>query len=234
MAPFFIGIKVSLIFMSLTLTPILIAARKPPATTEALQPFTLVWDGTERSYFVHYPGDKPPPNPKPVLFVLHGGGGADAEEMARRTGINRIADREDFLVVYPMGIDGQWNDGRGKTFRQAKDNTHVDDVGFIGEVIHTLVRKGHADPSRIYVMGLSNGGMMTYRLGIELGDRLAAIAAVIANLPENIAQRKPVRALPVLIMNGTEDPMMPWNGGAVRVLGREFGSVLSTEQTVRY
>jgi polyhydroxybutyrate depolymerase len=231
-----IGIRHLVVSWGLTLALAIgmLGASQPPATTETLQQFTLVWDGAERSYFVHYPGNKPPAKPKPVVFVLHGGGGADAEEMARRTGLNRLADREDFLVVYPMGIDGQWNDGRGKTFRQAKDNTHVDDVGFIGTVIHTFICKGHADPSRIYVMGLSNGGMMTYRLGVELGDRLAAIAAVIANLPENIAQRKPVRGLPVLIMNGTDDPMMPWNGGAVRVLGREFGSVLSTEQTVRY
>jgi hypothetical protein len=83
-------------------------------------------------------------------------------------------------------------------------------------------------------MGLSNGGMMTYRAGIELGGRLAAIASVIANLPENLAAKRPARPLPVLIMNGTEDPMMPWNGGPVRVLGNEYGTVLSTDATVRY
>jgi polyhydroxybutyrate depolymerase len=195
---------------------------------------TIKWQNRERVYHVHYPNNRLPDTPKAVMFVLHGGGGADAHEMASRTGINRIADREDFIAVYPAGVDGQWNDGRGKTFRRAQDNTDVDDVGFIAAVIDALVRKGHADPQRIYVMGLSNGGMMTYRLGIELGDKLAAIAAVIANLPEKIAGRKPVRPLPVLIMNGTDDPMMPWNGGAVRVLGGEYGTVLSTERTVRY
>jgi polyhydroxybutyrate depolymerase len=203
----------------------------PPAD---LEPFTLTRDGRVRTYSVHYPSNRPPAAPKPVVFALHGGGGADAEEMARRTGLNRIADREDFLVVYPQGVDGQWNDGRGKTFRRAVDNRDVDDVKFISDVIDELVGKKQADPSRVYVMGLSNGGMMTYRLGIELGHRLAAIASVIANLPENIAAQKPARPLPVLIMNGTDDPMMPWNGGPVTVLGKTYGTVLSTDRTVRY
>jgi polyhydroxybutyrate depolymerase len=191
-------------------------------------------DGIPRVVFLHFPGNIPPSGPKPVVLVLHGGGGADAEEMAKRTGMNDIADREGFIAAYPQGVDGQWNDGRGKTFRRAKDNTGVDDVGFIAAVIRDLTGKGEGAPARVYAMGLSNGGMMTYRLGIELGDRLAAIAAVIANLPENLAGKTPVRPLPVLVMNGTEDPMMPWNGGPVKVLGNEYGTVLSTDRTVRF
>jgi polyhydroxybutyrate depolymerase len=222
------------VIVPVVLGPLLVGAEIHEATPAQLKRFTLVCDDRERTYFVHYPASKLPAEPKAVVFVLHGGGGADAQEMARRTGMNHIADREDFIVVYPQGIDGQWNDGRGKTFRRPTDNRDVDDVRFISAVIDELVGKKLADPSRVYVMGLSNGGMMTHRLGIELGHRLAAIAPVIANLPENIATQKPTRPLPVLIMNGTDDPMMPWNGGPVRVLGREYGTVLSTDHTVRY
>ncbi len=200
----------------------------------ALERRSFTLQGRERTYFVHFPPNRSAIEAKPVVFVLHGGGGADAQEMAKRTGMNAIADREGFIAVYPYGVDGQWNDGRGKTFRRAKDNTGVDDVGFISAIIDELIASVKADPRRIYVVGLSNGGMMTYRLGIELGDRLAAIAAIIANLPANLAGRTPVRPLPVLIMNGTADPMMPWDGGPVRVLGREYGEVLSTAETVRY
>lgn len=200
----------------------------------ALERHSLSFQGRERVYFVHAPPNQSETEGKPVVFVLHGGGGADAEEMAKRTGMNSIADREAFLVVYPYGVDGQWNDGRGRTFRRAKDNANVDDVGFISAILDELIRSGKADAHRIYVVGLSNGGMMTYRLGIELGDRLSAIAAIIANLPANLAGQKPVRPLPVLIMNGTADPMMPWDGGSVRVLGGEYGEVLSTADTVRY
>ncbi len=195
---------------------------------------TLSHGGLERAYAVHYPRNKQPVFRKPLVFVLHGGGGADARTMARRTGMNGIADREDFIVVYPAGVDGQWNDGRGKTFRGAKENAAVDDVGFLSALIDLFVQQGQADAVRIYAMGLSNGGMMTYRLGIELGHRLAAIAAVIANMPEKISSLRASRPLSVLIMNGTADPMMPWNGGPVRVFGKEYGNVLSTDETVRY
>ncbi|MDH7568274.1 MAG: PHB depolymerase family esterase [Armatimonadota bacterium] len=213
---------------------LLLPLRVEGVQTQELQRRTLTHDGRDRVYFVHFPGNQPPAAPKPTLLVLHGGGGASAAEMARRTGMNRIADREGFVVVYPAGVNGVWNDGRGASFRRARGNADVDDVGFIRRLIATLTERGEADPARVYVMGASNGGMMAYRLGIELGDQLAAIAAVIANLPVNLAHRKPVRPLPVLIMNGTDDPMMPWNGGPVRVWGREFGTVLSTERTVRY
>jgi len=224
---------VPLMFFGWGVTMYMVVATQRETSSELVRQ-TLQWQNRERVYHVRYPNHQRPDTPKALVFVLHGGGGADAQQMAHRTGMNRIADREDFITVYPAGVDGQWNDGRGKTFRRAQGNTDVDDVGFIATVIATLVRKRHADPNRIYAMGLSNGGMMTYRLGIELGDQLAAIAAVIANLPENISGQRPVRPLPVLIMNGTDDPMMPWNGGPVRVLGGEYGTVLSTERTVQY
>ncbi len=195
---------------------------------------TMPFQGRQRTFYIYSPSSQTTRTVRPVVFLLHGGGGADAHEMAKRTGIQSIADREDFLVVYPYGVDGQWNDGRGKTFRRAEDNTDVDDVGFISAILDDLIRSGSVDRQRIYVVGLSNGGMMTYRLGIELGHRLTAIAAIIANLPANLAGKKPVRPIPVLIMNGTADPMMPWNGGPVRVLGKEYGEVLSTAATVKY
>ncbi len=184
--------------------------------------------GRERTYETFDPA---PGKTKPVVFALHGGGGADISE---RTCWNEIAEREGLLMVYPCGMDGQWNDGRGKTFRQAKDNTQVDDTAFISAILDELIASGRADARKVYVVGVSNGGMMTYRLGIEMGHRIAAVAAIVANLPANLAKKKPIRPLPILIMNGTDDPMMPWNGGQVRVLGRTYGEVLSTEQTVNF
>jgi len=194
---------------------------------------TLTHGGRRRSYSLHLPGNAVPVRPLPVLFVLHGGDGAGAQVMASGSGYNEIADRENFIVVYPFGLQGQWNDGRGKSFRR-RDNSSVDDVGFIGAVIDELFREFSIDRRRVYVMGVSNGGMMTLRLGIELGDRVAAIAAVVANLPDRLASARPVRPLPVLIMNGTRDPLVPWKGGAVRVFGKDYGDVLSTESTVAF
>lgn len=205
-----------------------VATTSPKLSKHALRHGELT-----RTYHLHAPAGAAA-QPRPVVFVLHGGGGTDAQEMERRLGFAQLGEREGFITVYPAGVDGQWNDGRGKTFRRAKGNTDVDDVGFIGAIIDGLIKDGRADPDRVYVVGFSNGGMMTYRLGIELGDKLAAIAAGVANLPTNLRDKTPAHALPVLIMNGDNDPMMPWRGGEVRVLGRAYGTVLSTEATVDF
>jgi polyhydroxybutyrate depolymerase len=191
------------------------------------------YQGIARSYYVQLPDNAMPSAPLPVLFVLHGGDGADAKMMAAGTGYNKISDREKFIAVYPYGVDGQWNDGRGRTFRR-NDNACINDVGFIEEATDRIAKEFPVDAGRIYVMGASNGGMMALRLGIELGDRLAAIAAVIANLPVNLASARPARPLPVLIMNGTKDPLIPWQGGELRLFGRNFGKLISTEETVAF
>jgi len=196
---------------------------------------TLQFEGQERSYYLHLPPDYNAASRLPVVFVLHGGGRADGDEVAGRTGYNKIADREGIIVVYPNGVDAQWNDGRGKTFRKARDNTDVDDVAYISSLIDRVIRDYRGDASRIYVTGLSNGGMMTFRLGCEISDKLAAIAPVIANIPENIIGTcTPESPLPVLLMNGTADPLMPWNGGAVGFLGKKMGEVVSTADSVSF
>ncbi len=208
-------------------------ANPPGDTGLSLQ--TLQFDGLERSYYLHVPPGDNTASRVPVVFVLHGGGRADGDEVAARTGYNRIADREGFIVVYPNGVDARWNDGRGRTFRRASDNTGIDDVGFIAALIERMIRDDKGDSSRIYVTGLSNGGMMTLRLGCEISETLAAIAPVIANIPENlIGTCQPEAPLPVLLMNGTEDPLVPWDGGPVGFLGKKMGEVVSTAETVSF
>ena len=104
---------------------------------EAFLERTLDFEGITRSYFMHLPNNVMPSAPLPVLFILHGGDGAGAETMAAGTGYNRIADREMFIAVYPYGVDGQWNDGRGKTFRK-RSFAGADDTGFISAAIDRI------------------------------------------------------------------------------------------------
>lgn len=196
---------------------------------------TLVHDGRERSYYLHLPAGAARPERRPVVIVLHGGGRTAGDDLARRTGYNRIADREGFIAVYPNGVGARWNDGRGPTFRQGRESAAVDDVGFIAGLIDAVLRRYRGDPRRVYVTGLSNGGMMTLRLGCELGRRLAAIAPVIAAMPlEVLRSCRPDAPLPVLVMNGTGDPLVPWAGGAVSILRQSRGEVASTPETVRF
>jgi len=106
---------------------------------------TLEFAGLERSYYLHLPPGYTAASRLPAVFVLHGGGSADGDEVAARTGYNRVADREGFIVVYPNRVDARWNDGRGKTFRKARDNTDIDDVGYIATLIKRIVRANKAD-----------------------------------------------------------------------------------------
>lgn len=205
-----------------------------PGPEDGLALERIVVDGVERSYYLHVPPGLDTDTAPPLLLALHGGGRGDGRTVAKHVGFNALADRHGFVVAYPNGIDGRWNDGRGVTYR-GEFEEDIDDVGFIAALIDRLVGRRGVDPDRVYVTGLSNGGMMTLRLGCEIAPRLAAIAAVIASMPRNIVDGcEPAGPLPVLVMNGTEDPLVPWEGGQVRFLRRTMGEVLSTNDTVRF
>ena len=177
-----------------------------------------------RSYLVHAPaGKRASEAERPLLIMLHGrlGTGMETE---RHTHLTAIADREGFVVVYPDGIDRSWHDRReeGPAAEQ-----HIDDVAFISTLIDTMVREQNVDPKRVYVAGISNGGMMTFRLACELSEKITAVGAVISALPESgAAECKPSHPMSLVMFAGTEDPLVPYNGGEVtghrgKVLGAD-------------
>jgi polyhydroxybutyrate depolymerase len=200
------------------------AAPNPPpmAGPIAYSERSLVHDGLTRTWQVHdFSGGRL----APMVIVLHGGGG-NAENVAEQTGFDAVAEREGLIVVYPNGTGGPllrqlqtWN--AGHCCAQALQND-VDDVGFISAMIDEMAANGRADPARIYVTGLSNGGMMTHRLGIEIGDKLAAIAPVIAGLFGD--EPPPIAPLPVLIINGAEDRNVKGEGGPVEGIRAALGA----------
>jgi polyhydroxybutyrate depolymerase len=175
---------------------------------------TLMHDGVERSYVVRVPGGLAQHSgPVPLVLVLHGGGG-NADYAERMTGFTAKAEKEGFIVVYPEGTGRfrkkhlTWNAGHCCGIAMER---RVDDVGFIAALIDKLLVDFPVDPKRIYATGMSNGGMMTHRLGIELSDRLAAIAPVVATLfGDEITPPHPVSAL---MINGLLDNSVPHEGG---------------------
>ncbi|WP_426162886.1 alpha/beta hydrolase family esterase [Pseudoduganella sp. R-34] len=102
-----------------------------------------------------------------------------------------------------------WNDG----FADVASNPKCDDVAFIGAVIDHAIAEDGADPERVYVIGVSKGGMMAYRIAAELPQKLAAFATVLAAMPRRAAYATPETALPVLIVAGERDPFIPYSGG---------------------
>jgi polyhydroxybutyrate depolymerase len=191
---------------------------------------SIPFDGRNRTYLLHLPGGRALAG-QPLVIVLHGAGG-QGRGMERITGLDPLADREGFVVAYPDGIWRQWNDGRAKV-----SFPRTDDVGFLGVLIDHLTREEGADPHRVYVAGISNGGMMAQRLACEASDRIAAVASIAATLPEKIeAGCHPTRPISMLFMHGTKDPLVPYQGGMITSPhGLPSGSrVLSLDATARF
>jgi polyhydroxybutyrate depolymerase len=167
---------------------------------------SLVHGGLERTFLVHEPPLRHRSAPAPLVIALHGGGGR-GRGMEKLTGLSRLADREGFVVAYPDGIDGHWNDGRTTVDYQAQREA-VDDVGFIAALIDQLVERLKVDRRRVYLTGMSNGALIAHRIALERPDRIAAIAPVEGTLLESLAtSAPPPRPISVLIIKGLDAPL---------------------------
>lgn len=171
---------------------------------------TIDVNGVMRSYTAQLPAKKP----APLVVVLHGKTQRGADMIAR-TAWPQVAKREGFAVAFPDGLNHAWADARtkaGPALRGPPPGT--DDVAFIAKLVEKLVANGTADPKRVYVAGISNGGAMAMTLACARADLFAAGASVIMNLTDEAAVTcHPSRPLPMLIMNGTADPLVPYEGG---------------------
>lgn len=194
--------------------------------------------GLERSYLLHVPPSYRADQAVPLVFVFHGGMGT-SRKIAKFTGFDAVSRDRGFIVVYPQGVKGHWNDGRrDEVFRE--QNETIDDVAFIVALLESLKAEFAIDPYAIFATGPSNGGMLSHRLAIEHPQRFAAIASVISSIPEPLADRRPERPVSVLMINGTHDPWLPYDGGPLTIRLspmfqlRDRGRVISTDATVRF
>lgn len=187
-----------------------------------LQEVTIRVDGQKRSYKYFIPAKRfaPDSNTRPLVIMLHGGGG-DADSAAVMTGFSKKAKQEGFIIVYPEGSSrllslNTWNAGHCCAYSMKKD---IDDVAFIDALIDDMVDNHGADPKRIYVTGMSNGAMLAHRIGRELGDKVTAIAPVVgAVFGDEPPPQKPVSTL---IIVGADDLNVPGEGGNGKHAGRK-------------
>jgi polyhydroxybutyrate depolymerase len=151
-----------------------------------------------------------------VVFALHGGKGT-AGQLQGYLGMNAVADREGFIVVYPQGDKNRWNDGRTVVANGGGEISVADDMAFLNGLADALVAQGVADPKRLYAMGLSNGGFMSLALACSDANRFAAFGAVISSMPRAAKDAcKPARALNVVMINGTDDKLIRYDGSPGR------------------
>jgi polyhydroxybutyrate depolymerase len=222
------------------------AARMPPAPTTAdmaalgLQEKSIDVGGVARWFLV-----QPPVNADeavPVLIVLHGGSQSMRRIFAANAGASRgwpaLARRENVLLLVPNAMNGKtgdaysdeqnWNDLR----ENIRNGSDADDVGFIVAMADWAARTYKTDKRRVYVTGASNGGIMTFKILMQAPERFAAAAAFVASLPvEGEDLRVPSRPTPLMIANGTRDPLVQWDGG--RIAGGR-GTTRPVAQTVQW
>jgi len=168
-------------------------------------------------YQVHVPARVDPATPAPLMFALHGGGGSmDYQADDAHYGHITKSDREAFVVVFPNGFSrlasgkfATWN--AGNCCGGARDQ-NVDDVGFIRRIVANVTRQMNIDRNRIYATGMSNGGLMAYRLACEMSDVFKAIAAVAGT--DNTRSCKPKKPVSILHMHATNDTHVVYTGGA--------------------
>jgi polyhydroxybutyrate depolymerase len=200
---------------------------------------TIVVDGLTRTYAYYVPDHLGASSP-PLVFLLHGGG-SSTDDLTGRSGFKApykvwmdIADAEELILVYPEGTKNPagalgWNDCRA----DATTNPTVNDVAFIDALINQFSKRFNIDTNRIYASGTSNGGHMSLRLALELSNKIAAVAPVAAAMPKTSCSGAN-HPISVLFMNGTADPLLPYDGGEVAPSIGGRGAVLSAQESVDY
>ncbi len=234
------GLQIAVVFQLL----FFVSCHKPSnnkTKTNGLFTKNFVVDGSSRRYAIYIPKNLGH-QPVPLIFELHGGG-VYIEDMTGTSGHKTpyklwmpLADIEKFIVIYPEGLNGAynkptWHDCRGDCVVYSD----ADDVRFIAQLINHIETKYLIDQNRIYVSGTSNGGFMAQRLGLELNDKIAAVASIAAAKPAISDCNPPTHPISILFMNGTDDNHMPYNGGTIgNPPNPDNGTVLSTNETIDY
>jgi polyhydroxybutyrate depolymerase len=180
-----------------------------PAADAPLQSRSVAVSDGKRDYQLFVPARS---GAMPLVIALHGGGGNGAQ-LAKSAGLIEKAQKEGFILALPEGSARfgklqTWNASGCCAYAMKQK---IDDVGFMRALIADLERTQPVDPKRVYVVGMSNGGMMTLRVAIELGDRIAGAAVFVGALFGN--EPAPVGPVPMLIVNADKDGNVPVAGG---------------------
>ncbi|MGW6796954.1 alpha/beta hydrolase family esterase [Streptomyces chartreusis] len=180
--------------------------------------------------------------PSRALILIFHGSAQNGQKRQTFTGAayDGLAQTDEAVVVYLDGYKGHWNDARRhSSFPARTDN--IDDVAFSQAVIEKLAVSHRIDKGRVFAVGYSNGGQMVMRLMHEVPELLAGAAVIAATLPapENfLAANVSPGPMPVLLIHGTKDRIVPYVGGEMGWLMRKLfkvaGRSLSAPQTAAY
>ncbi|MEW4453303.1 hypothetical protein AB1L30_11545 [Bremerella sp. JC817] len=196
------------------------AAELPTPVRSGQFEVTTESGGFERTATIHIPKGYNPQSPPPLVITLHGAGG-QGDSILNIDNWAKKADEKGFIVIAPNGLPARprlpgnflsnpylWNSGQ---LREGGARSQVDDVAYIRTLLDELAKKVPYDATKVFATGHSNGGGMTFRLGAEMADRLAAIGTVAGTV--SVDNPQPAKPLPSLFILGLEDPLLPYKGG---------------------
>lgn len=227
---YLIKVTAGLLFVSLLFGVALSLCSCGQKTRPQDHQYKVLVDGIERNYIVHVPPSYTSTVSTPVVLSFHGGG-VDAEQQMALSGLNQAADNHGFLVVYPEGTSalfGRWNTWNAGSCCGKAEREKIDDVKFTAMIIDDLSKNYNINRRRVFATGMSNGGMMVYRLACELADRISAIAPVAATLA--VEKCEPKRPISVLHFHGRADEFVPFSGGYGK--NPDNGSFRSVDDTI--
>lgn len=188
--------------------------QKPKSFPEFVDSFISHQD-KQRRYILHLPKSYDGKEEIPLIIFLHGA--SDNSEGAQSfTNFNQVSNDNGFIVAYPQGFFEKspnsfvWAAARGLP----ADSSGIDDVGFIDKLVTSLKGQYRINVKRVYLCGFSNGGFLTQRIAFEKNQQFAAFGSLGATMNQNkYGIGDPGRAIPMLFMLGSSDPLVPYNGG---------------------
>jgi polyhydroxybutyrate depolymerase len=184
---------------------------------------SLLVRGQSRTYLLHTPKSYKVGQPMPLVLAFHGYG-SQGKDLAQATGLSDVAEEQGFLVAYPDGLDRRWNVATGL------GASETDDMAFVNALIQQLAKIRTVDPKRIYAVGVSNGGFLVQQLACQSSGSIAAFATVASTLLEPLQSScHPARPVSILMINGTSDQKVPWDGG-----DRPYGELLAVPATIQF
>ncbi len=171
-----------------------------------------------------------------LVFVLHGSGGNGKEFRQNALNLEGRSDQEQFILVYPDGYKHFWNECR-KAAQTPPNLENINEEAFFTRMIVYFKDKYKIDESRVFAIGFSGGGHMAYKLVITMPEKIRAITAIVASLPDSTNMDCIEKKVPrsVMIVNGTLDPLNKWEGGEIILANNvRMGRMRSAEASFRY
>ena len=208
---------------------------RAPPTQGNYKTYSFMHDDLNRTYDVYIPSTIK--KNASVFFLFHASRG-NSKDMRNSTGYDfeYLAQEKGFLVVYPQGYKNHWNDCRA-TADYAANIQDIDDVGYFQQMVKSLEENYMINRKQLVVSGISNGGHMVFKLAHEIPKDILLYTSFAANLPvqDNNDCSLSQEEVNMIIFNGTNDPINPFDGGLVSILGNDSrGFVISAEETYNY